>query len=55
VRTNGTAWAWGVNTCGQLGDNTTVAKSSPISIVGGLAGWCVVSAGACHSLGVISL
>ena len=52
VRTNGTAWAWGSNACGQLGDNSTVAKSSPVSIIGGFCDWCQVSAGGSHSLGV---
>jgi alpha-tubulin suppressor-like RCC1 family protein len=52
VRTNGTAWAWGSNGPGQLGDNTTVAKSSPVSVVGGFTDWCQVSAGFHHSLGV---
>ena len=52
VRQNGTAWAWGFNSNGQLGDNTTAAKSSPVSVVGGFTDWCQVSAGDCFSLGV---
>jgi hypothetical protein len=52
VRTNGTAWAWGSNATGGLGDNTTVSKSSPVSVVGGFTDWCQVSAGGNHSLGV---
>lgn len=52
VRTNGTAWAWGCNNYGQLGDNTTVSKSSPVSVVGGFTNWCQVSAGDVHSVGV---
>jgi alpha-tubulin suppressor-like RCC1 family protein len=52
VRQNGSAWAWGLNTSGQLGDNTAVTKSSPVSPVGNLTGWCQVSAGSIHSLGV---
>ena len=52
VRCNGTAWAWGANPCGILGDNTIVSKTSPVSVVGGFTDWCQVSAGACHSLGV---
>jgi alpha-tubulin suppressor-like RCC1 family protein len=55
VRQNGTAWAWGQGTLGRLGDGTITDKSSPVSVVGGLTGWCQVSAGGCHSLGVISL
>ena len=54
VRTNGTAWAWGCNTCGILGDNSVVTRSSPVSVVGGFTDWCQVSAGNQHSLGVRS-
>jgi len=52
VRQNGTAWAWGYNGQGQLGDNTTIDKSSPVSVVGSFTDWCQVSAGCLHSLGV---
>jgi alpha-tubulin suppressor-like RCC1 family protein len=52
VRENGTAWAWGANTNGRLGDGTTTSTSSPVSVVGGFTDWCQVSAGINHSLGV---
>ena len=39
------AWVWGNNTCGQIGDNTTVNKSSPVSVIGGITDWCQISAG----------
>ena len=51
VRANGTAWAWGGNTQGRLGDGTTTSKSSPVSVVGGFTDWILV-AGASHSLGI---
>jgi alpha-tubulin suppressor-like RCC1 family protein len=54
VRTDGTAWAWGYNGFGRLGDGTTVTKSSPVSVIGGFTDWCQVSAGSSHSLGVRS-
>jgi alpha-tubulin suppressor-like RCC1 family protein len=53
VTTTGCAWAWGLNATCELGDSTTVNKSSPVSVVGGFCDWCQVSAG-CHSLGVRS-
>ena len=52
VRQNGTAWGWGNNGSGRLGDNTTVSKSSPVSVVGGFTDWCQVRAGRQHSLAV---
>jgi hypothetical protein len=52
VRTNGTAWAWGLGTCGRLGDNTTTSRISPVSVVGGFTDWCQISAGYSHSLAV---
>jgi len=52
LRTNGIVWAWGCNDVGQLGNNTTTSRSSPVSVVGGFTDWCQVSAGFCHSLGV---
>jgi alpha-tubulin suppressor-like RCC1 family protein len=45
IRTNGSLWAWGCNSCGQLGDNTSIIKSSPVSVVGGFTDWCRISAG----------
>jgi alpha-tubulin suppressor-like RCC1 family protein len=52
LRANGTAWGWGINTTGMLGDGTTVNKSSPVSVVGGFTDWTQVSAGSQHSLGL---
>jgi alpha-tubulin suppressor-like RCC1 family protein len=52
VRANGTLWAWGNNSYGKLGDNTTVGKSSPVSVVGGFTDWVQASAGSVHSLGL---
>ena len=46
------AYAWGNNNQGQLGDNTAVNKSSPVTVVGGITNWSQVSAGNRHSLGV---
>ena len=54
LRTNGTAYAWGYNGQGMLGDNTTVSKSSPVSVVGGFTDWCQVSGGYGMSAGIRS-
>jgi alpha-tubulin suppressor-like RCC1 family protein len=52
VRANGTLWAWGLNSSGRLGDNTTINRLSPVSVVGGFTDWIEASAGGDHSLGV---
>jgi len=44
TKTDGTLWAWGDNSNGQLGDGTTVSKSSPIQI-GALTDWATVTTG----------
>jgi alpha-tubulin suppressor-like RCC1 family protein len=52
LRADGTAWAWGFGTSGQLGDGTAVNKSSPVSVIGGYTDWIQVAAGTTHSLGL---
>jgi alpha-tubulin suppressor-like RCC1 family protein len=52
VRTNGTLWTWGAGTFGRLGDGTTVAKSSPVSVIGGFTDWCQVSSGGYQTVAV---
>jgi alpha-tubulin suppressor-like RCC1 family protein len=55
VRSNGTAWAWGSNSLGTLGDYTTYCSSSPVSVVGGFTDWCQVSVGSDWTLGIRSV
>jgi len=43
IKTDGTLWAWGANGFGQLGDGTTVSKSSPVQTVMGGSTWLKVS------------
>ena len=45
IKTDGTLWVWGYNNFGQLGDNTTTNRSSPITTAGGGTTWNQVSAG----------
>jgi alpha-tubulin suppressor-like RCC1 family protein len=52
IRSNGTAWAWGSNLTGQLGDNTVTTKSSPVSVVGGFTDWVQISAGSFHTAAI---
>lgn len=51
VKTDGTLWMWGINTNGQLGDNTVGRKLSPVQ-VGALTTWSEVSPGGSHTLAV---
>ena len=46
-KTDGTLWAWGNNGGGQLGQNNTTKRSSPVQ-VGSLTTWSQVSAGGQH-------
>jgi hypothetical protein len=57
LRYDGTVWAWGGNDYGQLGDGTTMEKSTPIQIPGlenvvGLAVG-IYSSYALHSIGTV--
>jgi alpha-tubulin suppressor-like RCC1 family protein len=52
VKSDGTAWTWGVNGSGQLGDGTTVSKSSPVTLAGGGTNWKQIGVGQVHGAGV---
>ena len=52
VKTDGTLWCWGINTQGQLGDNTSSVRSSPVTTTGGGTIWKQVSAGQQHTAAV---
>lgn len=45
IKTDGTLWLWGSNYYGELGDNTTVSKSSPVQTITGGTNWKQVSVG----------
>jgi alpha-tubulin suppressor-like RCC1 family protein len=48
IKTDGTLWTWGYNYFGQLGNNTTISKSSPIQTIAGGTNWKQVSGGSSH-------
>jgi len=45
IKTDGTLWIWGQGTDGQLGDNTAIARSSPVQTIAGGTNWTLVSCG----------
>ena len=49
LKADGTVWACGLNTNGQLGDGTTTQRSLPVQVIG-LTGIIAISAGTSHSL-----
>ena len=53
LRSDGTVWAWGRNSFGQLGDNTNTNRNVPV-MVQGLSGVSAISAGDGHSLALKS-
>jgi alpha-tubulin suppressor-like RCC1 family protein len=55
LTSTGIVYAWGYNFFGQLGDGTTVSKSSPVIVVGGITGWSRVAAGQGHIIAVANI
>lgn len=51
LKTDGTLWAWGYNTYGELGDGTTVSRTIPKQI-GIDRNWKALSAGYFHSVAI---
>lgn len=39
IKTDGSLWSWGQNDRGQLGDGTTLTKTSPVSVIGTINNW----------------
>jgi alpha-tubulin suppressor-like RCC1 family protein len=52
IKTDGTLWTWGVNSFGNLGDNTTIDKSSPVQTVAGGTNWKLVAGGNYHTAAI---
>ena len=45
---NGQIWCWGLNGYGELGDNSTVSRYTPVSIKGAKKTFCQISTGKFH-------
>ena len=43
IKTDGTLWTWGSNSQGELGDNTTTNRSTPVTTFAGGNNWKQVS------------
>ncbi len=52
IKTDGTLWLWGHNNFGQLGDNTTTNKSSPVQTIAGGTNWKLVNAYYSHTAAI---
>ena len=52
IKTDGTLWTWGSNGYGQLGDNTTTSRSSPVQTVSSGTNWKQVSASNGHTAAI---
>jgi alpha-tubulin suppressor-like RCC1 family protein len=49
LKTDGSLWAWGYNSSGQLGDGTTANKNAPVQI-GSARDWKSAAGGKYHTM-----
>jgi alpha-tubulin suppressor-like RCC1 family protein len=52
VKTDGTLWTWGTNSSGELGDNTTTNRSTPVTTFAGGTDWKSVACGRSHTAAI---
>jgi alpha-tubulin suppressor-like RCC1 family protein len=49
IKTDGTLWLWGRGGYGQLGNNSSICRSSPVQTISGGTNWRLASLGGAHS------
>ena len=54
IKTDGTLWTWGRGTSGQLGDNNTTNRLTPVTTFAGGTNWKQVSSGGNHIVSIKS-
>jgi alpha-tubulin suppressor-like RCC1 family protein len=52
IKTDGTLWTWGLGSNGQLGDNATTDRSTPVTTFSGGTNWKQVSSGGGHTAAI---
>ena len=52
IKTDGTLWTWGNNSNGQLGDNTTTQRNTPVTTFAGGINWKQVACGGSHTAAI---
>jgi alpha-tubulin suppressor-like RCC1 family protein len=52
IKTDGTLWTWGYNVSGQLGDNTTIDRSTPVTTFAGGTNWKQVACGNAYTAAI---
>jgi alpha-tubulin suppressor-like RCC1 family protein len=52
IKTDGTLWTWGQNNYGQLGDNTTTNRLTPVTTLVGGTNWKQVACGSFHTTAI---
>ena len=52
IKTDGTLWTWGSNGSGQLGDNTTTNRNTPVTTFVGGNNWKQVAGGSQHTAAI---
>ena len=52
IKTDGTLWTWGLNTSGQLGNNTTTDRNTPVQTSLGGTDWKQIACGGAYTAAI---